>query len=94
MKLLKSKQNDFPDFYREVPIDMLETKKPVENVAFHLLKKQIESEGLQWPIVVFPGRKVQVGNQRVEIAKQLGYDSISAYMSNNSDFGNRLQWKK
>jgi len=94
MKLLKSSKNDFPDFYREVPIAMLTTKKPVENVAFHLLKKYIANEGLKWPIVIFPGRKVQVGNQRVEIAKQLGYDSISAYMPTNSDFGNRLQWIK
>ena len=28
MKLLKSKQNDFPDFYKEMPLAMLITKKP------------------------------------------------------------------
>jgi ParB-like chromosome segregation protein Spo0J len=94
MKLLKSKHNDFPHFYHEVPLAMLDTKSPVQNVAFVLLKKYIATEGLHWPIVVFPGRKVQVGHQRVEIAKQFGYDTISAYMPNNSDFGNRLQWRK
>ena len=92
MKLLKSKQNDFPDIYKEVLINELDTTKPTTNLTE--LKKDIETRGLIWPIVLYPGRKVQVGNQRVEIAKQLGYDAISTYMPNNSDFGNRLQWKK
>jgi len=92
MKLLKSKQNDFPDFYKEMPLAMLITKKPTTD--FTKLKKDIETQGLTWPIVLWPGPTVQVGNQRVEIAKQLGYDTISTYMPNNSDFGNRLQWQK
>ena len=92
MKLLKSKQNDFPDIYKEVPIKELDTKKPTTDLTE--LKKDIEAQGLTWPIVLWPGPTVQVGNQRVEIAKQLGYDTISTYMPNNSDFGNRLQWKK
>tara|TARA_R110002033_G_scaffold128692_2_gene169751 strand:- start:269 stop:547 length:279 start_codon:yes stop_codon:yes gene_type:complete len=92
MKLLKSKQNDFPDIYKEVPINSLDTKKPTTD--FTELKKDIETQGLTWPIVLYPGQKVQVGNQRVEIAKQLGYNTISAYIPNNSDFGNRLQWQK
>ena len=92
MKLLKSKQNDFPDIYKEMPLAMLITKKPTTD--FTELKKDIETQGLTWPIVLWPGPTVQVGNQRVEIAKQLGYDTISTYMPNNSDFGNRLQWQK
>ena len=56
MKLLKSNHNDFPHFYHEVPLAMLDTKSPVQNVAFVLLKKYIATEGLHWPIVVFPGR--------------------------------------
>ena len=92
MKLLKSKQNDFPDIYKEVLINELDTTKPTTDLTD--LKKDIESRGLTWPIVLYPGPTVQVGNQRVEIAKQLGYDAISTYMPNNSDFGNRLQWKK
>ena len=92
MKLLKSKQNDFPDIYKEVPINKLETKKPTTNLTD--LKKEIETRVLIWPIVLYPGHKVQVGNQRVEIATQLGYDTISAYLSQNNDFGNRLRWKK
>ena len=92
MKLLKSKQNDFPDIYKEVPIKELDTTKPTTNLTD--LKKDIETRGLIWPIVLYPGQKVQVGNQRVEIATQLGYDTISAYLSENNDFGNRLRWKK
>ena len=92
MKLLKSKQNDFPNIYKEMPLAMLITKKPTTDLTD--LKKDIETQGLIWPIVLYPGHKVQVGNQRVEIAKQLGYDTISTYMPNNSDFGNRLQWQK
>ena len=92
MKLLKSKQNDFPNIYKEVPIDKLDTTKPTTNLTE--LKKDIETRGLIWPIVLYPGHKVQVGNQRVEIATQLGYDTISAYLSENNDFGNRLRWKK
>ena len=92
MKLLKSKQNDFPNIYKEVLINNLDTKKPTTDLTD--LKKDIETRGLIWPIVLYPGQKVQVGNQRVEIAKQLGYNTISAYIPNNSDFGNRLQWQK
>ena len=92
MKLLKSKQNDFPDIYKEMPLAMLVTKKPTTDLT--KLKKDIEAQGLIYPIVLWPGPTVQVGNQRVEIARQLGYDAISTYMPNNSDFGNRLQWKK
>ena len=92
MKLLKSKQNDFPNIYKEVLINNLDAKKPTTD--FTELKKDIETQGLTWPIVLYPGQKVQVGNQRVEIAKQLGYNTISAYIPNNSDFGNRLQWQK
>ena len=92
MKLLKSKQNDFPNIYKEVPIKELDTTKPTTNLTE--LKKDIETRGLIWPIVLYPELKVQVGNQQVEIATQLGYDTISAYLSENNDFGNRLRWKK
>ena len=92
MKLLKSKQNDFPDIYKEVLINKLDTKKPTTDLTD--LKKDIETRGLIGTIVLYPGHKVQVGNQRVEIATQLGYDTISAYLSKNNDFGNRLRWKK
>ena len=92
MKLLKSKQNDFPNIYKEVLINNLDTKKPTTDLTD--LKKDIETRGLIWPIVLYPELKVQVGNQRVEIATQLGYDTISAYLSKNNDFGNRLRWKK
>ena len=92
MKILKSKRNDFPEFYKEMPIAMFMTTKPTTDLTE--LKKDIEENGLTYPIVLWPGTKVQVGNQRVEIAKQLGYDMISTYMPNNPDFGNRLQWKK
>ena len=92
MKLLKSKQNDFPDIYKEVLIKELDTTKPTTNLTD--LKKDIETRGLIWPIVLYHELKVQVGNQRVEIATQLGYDTISAYLSENNDFGNRLRWKK
>ena len=92
MKLLKSKQNDFPNIYKEVPITDLDTTKPTPDLTD--LKKDIETRGLIWPIVLYPEHKVQVGNQRVEIATQLGYDTISAYLSENNDFGNRLQWRK
>ena len=92
MKILKSIRNDFPEIYKEVPIGMLDTQKPTTDLLH--LTKDIKTQGLIYPIVLFPGLRVQVGNQRVEIAKQLGYNMISAYMPNNSDFGNRLQWKK
>ena len=33
MKLLKSKQNDFPNIYKEVPIDELDTTKPTTDLT-------------------------------------------------------------
>jgi len=50
MKLLKSKQNDFPDIYKEMPLAMLITKKPTTDLTE--LKKDIEAQGLTWPIVL------------------------------------------
>ena len=43
MKLLKSKQNDFPNIYKEVPIKELDTKKPTTDLTE--LKKVVFLEG-------------------------------------------------
>ena len=101
---LRSDRNDFPERYHEYRISDLvsESPKSLGTPELKKLFKNIQEKGMIYPIVVRPVTKdqpdllkVQVGTQRVWIAKELGYTHISAYLSDFEDvnFGNRLQWK-
>ena len=102
---LRSDRNDFPERYHEYALTDLVAEEP-KSLGTPELKKlfeNIKEKGMIYPIVIRPKDKdkpevlnVQVGNQRVWIAKELGYTHISAYHSPFEDinFGNRLQWKK
>ena len=102
---LRSDRNDFPERYHEHALSDLVAEEP-KSLGTPELKKlfeNIKEKGMIYPIVIRPKDKdkpevlnVQVGNQRVWIAKELGYTHISAYHSPFEDinFGNRLQWKK
>ena len=102
---LRSDRNDFPERYHEHALTDLVAEEP-KSLGTPELKKlfeNIKEKGMIYPIVIRPKDKdkpevlnVQVGNQRVWIAKELGYTHISAYHSPFEDinFGNRLQWKK
>ena len=101
---LRSDRNDFPERYHEHALSDLVAEEP-KSLGTPELKKlfeNIKEKGMIYPIVIRPKDKdkpevlnVQVGNQRVWIAKELGYTHISAYHSPFEDinFGNRLQWK-
>ena len=102
---LRADRNDFPERYHEHALSDLVSEEPKSLVTPELknLLKNIQEKGMIYPIVVRPKEKdkpevlnVQVGNQRVWIAKELGYTHISAYHSDFEDinFGNRLEWKK
>ena len=56
------------------------------------LSKNITMDEINQKIIKILQKNARTPNS--EIAKQLGYDTISNYMPNNSDFGNRLQWQK
>ena len=101
---LRSDRNDFPERYHEHALSDLVAEEPksLGTPELEKLFKNIKEKGMIYPIVVRPKDKdkpdvlnVQVGNQRVWIAKELGYTHISAYLSDFEDinFGNRLQWK-
>ena len=101
---LRSDRNDFPERYHEYALTDLVAEKPksLGTPELEKLLKNIKEKGMIYPIVIRPKEKdkpevlnVQVGNQRVWIAKELGYTHISAYLSDFEDvnFGNRLQWK-
>ena len=102
---LRSDRNDFHERYNEYALTDLVAEEP-KSLGTPELKKlfeNIKEKGMTYPIVIRPKEKdrpdvlnVQVGNQRVWIAKELGYTHISAYLSDFEDvnFGNRLQWKK
>ena len=102
---LRSDRNDFPKRYHEYALADLvsEPPKSLGTPELKKLLKIIQEKGMIYPIVIRPKDKdkpdvlnVQVGTQRVWIAKELGYTHISAYLSDFEDvnFGNRLQWKK
>ena len=102
---LRSDRNDFPERYHEYALTDLVSEEPKSLGTPELknLLKNIQEKGMIYPIVIRPKEKdkldvlnVQVGNQRVWIAKELGYTHISAYLSPFEDinFGNRLEWKK
>ena len=102
---LRSDRNDFPERYHEYALTDLVSEEPKSLGTPELknLLKNIKEKGMIYPIVIRPKDKdkpevlnVQVGNQRVWIAKELGYTHISAYHSPFEDinFGNRLEWKK
>jgi len=102
---LRSDRNDFPERYHEHAIEDLVWDKPnsLGTPELEKLKKSILEKGMIYPIVIRPKDKdkpevmnVQVGRQRIWIAKELGYTHISTYHSDFEDinFGNRLQWKK
>ena len=101
---LRADRNDFPERYHEHAIKDLVAEEPKSLGTPELknLLKNIKEKGMIYPIVIRPKDKnkpevlnVQVGNQRVWIAKELGYTHISTYHSDFEDinFGNRLQWK-
>lgn len=101
---LRSDRNDFPGRYHEYALqDLVSTPpKTLGTPELKKLLKNIKEKGMIYPIVIRPKDKdkpevlnVQVGTQRVWIAKELGYTHISAYLSDFEDinFGNRLQWK-
>tara|TARA_R100000963_G_C4570745_1_gene55700 strand:+ start:70 stop:390 length:321 start_codon:yes stop_codon:yes gene_type:complete len=101
---LRSDRNDFPERYHEYAIKDLVADPPgtLGTGDLEKLKKNIQEKGMIYPIVVRSNEEnrpdklyVQVGRQRVWIAKELGYTHISAYHSPFEDvnFGNRLQWK-
>jgi len=101
---LRADRNDFPERYHEHAIKDLVAEEPKSLGTPELknLLKNIKEKGMIYPIVIRPKEKakpevlnVQVGNQRVWIAKELGYTHISTYHSDFEDvnFGNRLQWK-
>ena len=101
---LRADRNDFPQRYHEYAIADLVSEEPKSLGTPELknLLKNIKEKGMIYPIVIRPKEKakpevlnVQVGNQRVWIAKELGYTHISTYHSDFEDvnFGNRLQWK-
>ena len=101
---LRADRNDFPERYHEYAIKDLVSDQPktLGTPELKKLLKIIQEKGMIYPIVVRPKDKdkpdvlnVQVGTQRVWIAKELGYTHISAYRSNFEDinFGNRLEWK-
>ena len=101
---LRSYHNDFPKRYHEYALTDLVSEEPKSLGTPELknLLKNIQEKGMIYPIVIRPIAKdkpdvlnVQVGTQRVWIAKELGYTHISAYLSDFEDinFGNRLQWK-
>ena len=102
---LRSYHNDFPKRYHEYALTDLVSEEPKSLGTPELknLLKNIKEKGMIYPIVIRPKDKdkpevlnVQVGRQRVWIAKELGYTHISTYHSDFEDinFGNRLQWKK
>ena len=98
---LKSKYNHFPERYHMYALkDLIASEAPKDLTE---LRKDIETHGLLYPIVVRSNErdkpnklKVQIGNQRVQIAKDLNYTHISGYHSSfeDPDFGNRYKWKK
>jgi|TARA_R100001530_G_scaffold64376_2_gene46256 ParB-like chromosome segregation protein Spo0J len=101
--ILRANQNKFPERYHEYAIKDLVWDEPstVDTPILTNLQKDIQKNGLIYPIVVRSNEKdrpdklfVQVGRQRVWIAKQLGYTHISAYRSpfEDTDFGNKSQW--
>ena len=101
---LRADRNDFPERYHEDALSDLVAEEPKSLGTPELknLLKNIKEKGMIYPIVIRPKEKakpevlnVQVGNQRVWIAKELGYTHISTYHSDFEDvnFGNRLQWK-
>ena len=97
---LRADRNDFPERYHEHAIKDLVAEEPKSLGTPELknLLKNIKEKGMIYPIVIRPKDKnkpevlnVQVGNQRVWIAKELGYTHISTYHSDFEDinFGNR-----
>ena len=84
---LRSHRNDFPERYLEYALKDLVSEEPKSLGTPELknLLKNIKEKGMIYPIVVRPKDKnkpevlnFQVGNQRVWIAKELGYTHISA----------------
>ena len=98
-KLLKSKRNDFPERYRVWALEDLIAKNPPNDLTE--LTEDIKTNGLNYPIVVRSDEKdnpnkplVQIGNQRVRVAKDLNYTHISGYYSHfeDMDFGGIYHW--
>ena len=98
---LKSKYNHFPERYHMYALKDLITNGTPNDLT--QLRKDIQTHGLFYPIVVRSNEHdkpnklfVQIGNQRVQAAKDLNYTHISGYYSSfeDPDFGNRLKWKK
>lgn len=91
MKLLKSHNNDFPEYYGEYLIDDLNNcHNPLRfdcaTRAFRVesLEMDIKANGLTHPIILWDTKNtyplyVQIGSQRVWVAKKLGYTHISGY---------------
>ena len=100
MKLLKSSNNDFPQWYAEYPLEWLtETFNNYQEEIQQRLEQDIKTKGLINPIVIrspYPEHQtnpypkvalkdkekvfwVYVGNNRIKVAKRLGYTHISAY---------------
>jgi len=98
-KLLKSKRNDFPERYCVWALEDLIAKNPPNDLT--KLTEDIKTNGLNYPIVVRSDEKdnpnkplVQIGNQRVRVAKDLNYTHISGYYSpfEDMDFGALYHW--
>ena len=98
MKLLKSHRNDFPQYYAEYSLNDLgnTTGDPLrfecETRAFRLesLDIDIRANGLTHPIIIW-AFNVQIGHQRVWIAKRLGYTHISAYHVTDQEGYDKVQ---
>ena len=92
MKLLKAHRNDFPEYYGEYCIeDLNNCDNPLrfdcETRMFRVesLEIDIKANGLTHPIILWDTKNtfplyVQIGSQRVWVAKKLGYTHISGYL--------------
>ena len=87
-KILKSHRNDFPEYYGEYEIKVLKVEDPlyegpdIELRTFRVesLETDIQANGLTHPVILWSdNHRVQIGTQRVYVAKRLGYTHISAY---------------
>ena len=92
MNLLKSHRNDFPEYYGEFALQELnnclhplrDKSDPTRTFRLESLEIDILAHGLTHPIILWDTKNtyplyVQIGAQRVWVAKKLGYTHISGY---------------